>query len=93
MKFAEDVLDELTALTAEKIGSIDKRVYALEECLNKLQDNDRKLIVKRYEKGFKLRQIAEETGRPEQGLYKSMARIHNALRLCVERTLSMWKTA
>ena len=92
MKFAEDVLDELTALTTEKIGSIDKRVYALEECLNKLQENDRKLIEKRYEKGIKLCQIAQEIGRPEQGLYKSMARIHNALRLCVERTLSIWKT-
>jgi RNA polymerase sigma-70 factor (ECF subfamily) len=92
MKFAEDVLEELTSLAAEKIGTIDKRVYALEECLNKLQENDRKLIGKRYEKGIKLRQIAQEIGRPEQGLYKSMARIHNVLRLCVERTLSIWKT-
>ena len=93
MKFAEDVMDELADLTAEKISDIDKRVHALEECLNKLQDGDRKLIEKRYEKGVKVRQIAQEIGRPEQGLYKSMARIHNSLRMCVERTLSVWKTA
>jgi RNA polymerase sigma-70 factor (ECF subfamily) len=93
MKFAEDVMEELADLTSEKIVDIDKRAHALEECMTKLQEGDRKLIETRYEKGVKVRQIAQETGRPEQGLYKSMARIHNSLRLCVERTLSVWKTA
>lgn len=91
MKFAEDVMEDLADLTFDKIGDIDKRVHALEECLNKLQKGDRKLIEKRYEEGVKVRQIAQEIGRPEQGLYKSMARIHNVLRICVERTLSVWK--
>lgn len=92
LQFNEDVTSELISFTAEKIQFMDKRIHALEECLQKLNHNDKKIIEHRYETGAKIRDIARQSGRPEQGLYKSVARIHNLLRLCVERTLSSWET-
>ncbi|MGH2272539.1 sigma-70 family RNA polymerase sigma factor [Anaerohalosphaeraceae bacterium U12dextr] len=92
LQFNEDVTSTLISYASEKIQSMDKRIHALEECLQKLNQNDKKMIEHRYETGARIRDIARQIGRPEQGMYKSMARIHNLLRLCVERTLSSWET-
>lgn len=92
LQFNDEVTSELVNFAAEKIQSMDKRIHALEECLQKLNQADKKIIEHRYEAGTKIREIARQCGRPEQGLYKSIARIHNLLRLCVERTLSSWET-
>ena len=75
----------------EVFDGIDERLRALESCLSKLPDRDSKLIRMRYEGKNTIKSIAQKVGRPVQGMYKAMARIHNSLHQCVERTLSAWE--
>jgi RNA polymerase sigma-70 factor (ECF subfamily) len=70
---------------------MDDQVRALQQCLLKLQDNDRGLIQVRYEKGMTIKQIAEQMQRSVTGMYKVMARIHRSLVRCVRLTLNAWE--
>jgi len=74
-----------TAITSTK--DTDKRVSFLKVCVKGLGSSDRKLIKMRYEQGFKIKDIAEQIGRPVQGFYKTMNRIHNSLLNCVRRKM------
>jgi len=75
------------------LSNMDQRVKALENCLTKLVEPDRELIKMRYEEGLAIKDIAIEIGRPVQGMYKVFTRLHNALRLCIRKTMSMWGAA
>ena len=66
----------------------DERLIALQHCLGKLSDRDRRLIRLRYEQNITTKELAKRVNRPFHGLYKAMGRIHSALLLCVRRTLS-----
>lgn len=56
----------------------------LQKCLNRLNEEDRKLLLKRYKEGMSIKQIALTIGRPVQGLYKTMGRIFYSLQRCVK---------
>jgi RNA polymerase sigma-70 factor (ECF subfamily) len=65
----------------------DERLTLLKACLEKLNSHDRKLMKIRYEQGLKIKDIAERMGRPVQGFYKTMNRIHNLLINCIRRKM------
>ena len=88
--FDSNSFDEILKRTEARIEHIDERLKALELCLEKLNDGDRNLIRLRYEKGLKIKDVAQTVGRPIQGLYKAMARIHTQLQICIQRTLRAW---
>jgi RNA polymerase sigma-70 factor (ECF subfamily) len=70
-------------------GNTDRH-KALKTCLDKLTGNDQKLLRLRFEKSFSIQRIAQLTGRSRHGLYKTMARILNGIRECMNRTLAQW---
>lgn len=88
--FSEESLKAISS-REEVFDGIDDRLRALESCLTKLPDRDSELIRMRYEGKITIKAVAEKVGRPVQGMYKAMARIHNLLHQCVERTLSAWE--
>lgn len=75
------------------VGEMEERANALENCIAKLSEYDRQLLKLRYEMCKKISDISKQIGRPIHGLYKAFARIHLALRLCVEKTLLRWERA
>jgi RNA polymerase sigma-70 factor, ECF subfamily len=79
----EIIAESATALTRDS----DERLALLKVCVEKLSGNDRKLIKIRYEQGLKIKDIAERVGRPVQGFYKTMNRIHNLLLNCIRRKM------
>ena len=58
---------------------------ALEDCVNKLAPQSRKLIELRYGVALSVRDIANQLGRKTDTLYKHVTRIHAALQRCMKQ--------
>ena len=82
----DDSLLERIAAGADRMGhELDRRRAALHDCLGKLRENDRDLLERRYAPGVTIKSLAAAVGRPVEGLYKALRRIHDALSDCVDR--------
>jgi RNA polymerase sigma-70 factor (ECF subfamily) len=90
--FSDRTFERVISRSNSMIDQIEDRVKALRNCLARLSERDKELVRMRYEMGMKIKNIAEKVGRPVQGLYQAFGRIHNALRVCVDRALSKLET-
>lgn len=88
--FDKDLLDDISGCYERKVSEVEGRLDALEECLSKLNKKDRDLIRIHYEKGFKVVELKDIVGSSIHVLYRSMARIHDFLHGCVNRTMRSW---
>ena len=86
-----ELLEDITSRAANLADQTEERMKALEYCLGKLREKDRKLIRMQYEMNITIKELASIVERPVQGLYKAMGRIHNALLKCIHRTLASEK--
>jgi RNA polymerase sigma-70 factor (ECF subfamily) len=85
VRFDEDLIARI-AVRAEQMGhELDERRAVLGRCLEKLPTGDRELLERRYESGVTIKSLAAAVGRPVEGLYKALRRIHGALSNCVDR--------
>ena len=89
LQFGDQVLEIIQDKVIPQLDDIDARVQALEDCIGKMSDKDRRLVQMRYVEGLKTKDVAQKLNRPIQGLYKVMARIQNALLDCVSYKLSL----
>ena len=89
--FDDQLLDRIAAEAIRMEHQLDARREALDGCLRKLPTRDRDLLERRYAPGATIRAVAEAVGRPVEGLYKAMKRIHDAVAECVERALRTLK--
>lgn len=90
---SDETLEVLATREERLLADLDARMVALEACVAELSQRDQSLLSQRYEQGWKIVEMAKDLGRSTQGLYKSMARIHNVLRECVRRRLTSGKRA
>lgn len=81
----QQLADEFTGRGAVS----ENRLRALQACVGRLPEIDRDLLQRRYEEGATIKSVAEAVGRPLQGMYKAMRRIHRTLFECTQRTLSL----
>jgi RNA polymerase sigma-70 factor, ECF subfamily len=82
----------IATLAAESQHSqdlLEARRRALADCLGKLREEDRQLVLRRYQRGANTRSVAEALGRSVQGTRKALHRIRGALLTCVQRTMAM----
>lgn len=86
--FSDELLEQMANETAEGVSRYDAWQEALSSCLNKLKPRDLELIKLRYQGGLTIKGVAQKIGRPVQGMYKVMARIHGALSDCAKRHLA-----
>lgn len=80
----------MSALSEKAIAAqpeLDHRQDALGECLGKLSDRDRSLVMMRYETGCTIKDVASSTGRSVDAAYKALSRIRQALLDCVNLRL------
>ena len=80
IKFSSDIvglLEEIAVMDADERE--DDRAQAIQQGLARLSKTDAELIALKYKKGYTVVEIAQKTGRPLQGLYKAMTRIHKTL--------------
>jgi RNA polymerase sigma-70 factor (ECF subfamily) len=66
----------------------DLRAAALQACLEKLGERERKIIEARYRSGASAEKLAQELNRPVSTLYKLVARIRDRLHACIEGTIA-----
>jgi len=86
--FDEDVLDYLAERQEERALNSQDRIAALRGCLEKLPEDQRRLVERRYEPGASVQAIAESDGKSEGAISQALYRIRAALQRCVEKQLS-----
>ena len=87
VQFDDALLDTLSGEVLRMNDELDDRQQMLRDCMDDLTRRDRDLLYKRYELGATIKSVAAAVGRPVQGLYKAMRRIHKTLFDCIERKL------
>jgi RNA polymerase sigma-70 factor, ECF subfamily len=86
--FSDELIETLAVEFVDSSDLYDLRTAALQSCLEKLGERDRKIIEARYRGGASAEQVAEEMSRPVSSLYKMVARIRDRLYSCIEGTLA-----
>jgi RNA polymerase sigma-70 factor (ECF subfamily) len=87
---AQEVYEKVTMELHNTARNPDKRKNALQGCLRKLKQSDRKILSLHYEEGLTYLKISEKLNLSKSGIYKVMARIHTSLQKCIEQTLLIW---
>jgi RNA polymerase sigma-70 factor (ECF subfamily) len=86
--FGEQAL-QILADEAERAGeSWDAERQALEKCLGKISEEQRKLVEAAYAPGSRIDVLSAQTGRSTMALYKTLHRIRLVLMECTRRTLA-----
>ncbi len=66
---------------------LDRRAEVLRDCLRKLPDDHRTVVLARYHDEREIADIAAATGRTAEAVYRLLSRIRAALNTCISRQL------
>lgn len=83
LQFNEAFLDAVSREAEYRSEVREQHWQLLRDCLRKLREKDRVLILKRYEKKQTVKVLADQLDRPVGAVYKSLVRIEHALLNCV----------
>lgn len=86
--FGDDVCELLAQTAADQSGTLESERRALDVCLQKLPDEQRRLVQSAYAPGVKMDQLAQQLGRTAMALYKTIHRIRLTLMECARRVLA-----
>ncbi len=84
----ETLIEKITAEAAAEIPTLNRRLYLLDGCLQKLPSERRALVMTAYESGNKTTDLAGKLGKTVDGLYQLLRRIRLELKECVDRELA-----
>jgi RNA polymerase sigma-70 factor (ECF subfamily) len=87
-QLADEVLSILAEVQIEEDERFQAQLRALPKCLDRLTQNERRLLQLRYEGGASLSTIAEETERHADTLYRTLHRVRKKLLHCIERRVA-----
>lgn len=87
--FTDAILDAIAVTYQGESNDLQReRLEALNQCLDKLSDHNRRLLEQCYAVDRDYRSIAESEGKTMAAVYKAVSRIRRSLYLCVQRTLT-----
>jgi RNA polymerase sigma-70 factor (ECF subfamily) len=86
--FNQEIVDAVAQTAIEMAEELDDRHVALANCLQKLPQRDRELLLVRYEPGSGVEEAARRSGRTLQTAYKALARLRKLLLDCVSTKLA-----
>jgi RNA polymerase sigma-70 factor, ECF subfamily len=86
-RFSPQTVESIAERASEFIQQDDDRKWAMQECLGKLDESKRRLLVRYYSTGETLREIAAQIGRSFDSVRHSVLRTRMALAECIERVL------
>jgi RNA polymerase sigma-70 factor (ECF subfamily) len=78
---------ELAAEAAHRYDDQDRRLAALEECVEKLDAKDGLLLRMRYQEGLSSESMASRVGRTAEAIRRHLFHIRTALLRCIQETL------
>ena len=82
-----EALGLVAEVAEQKAEILDDRRVALQQCVKKLSEDDRRLIQFHYRQGITLKAVAELIGRSASSVRHSMSRIRRQLKKCVDLTI------
>ncbi|NWK54445.1 sigma-70 family RNA polymerase sigma factor [Verrucomicrobiaceae bacterium N1E253] len=89
ISYMEDATIELLANSAiDRLPGEDERIHTLRHCIQKLAPGERSLVRQVYIDKKSLTHIAENLGRSANALHKTISRIRQALRVCIEQHIT-----
>ena len=88
ISFDDSLLEQLAEDSAGLSGSGSERRDALQSCVEKLPDDERSLIQRRFSGDATNRKVAELTGWSESSVSRALSRIYVNLMRCMERSLT-----
>ena len=86
--FDADTIDQFAQVAEQRLGQLDQRREALDDCLNQLPPTQRQLVDLRYGDGQAIERISESIGRPAGSIRQTLYRIRSTLLDCIERKLA-----
>jgi RNA polymerase sigma-70 factor (ECF subfamily) len=86
--FSEQVLELISDVYLNAPSSADARLAALRQCLEKLNDDDSRLVQERYVDKAAVKSLAARFGQTANQLSVRLFRIRHALGKCVEAALA-----
>jgi RNA polymerase sigma-70 factor (ECF subfamily) len=87
VQFNTETIDAITLEVSAQAERDDDRKWAMQECLGKMEEPKRRLLMQYYSTGNTLREIAAEIGRSFDAVRHSILRTRLALADCVQRVL------
>jgi len=88
LTLTNEFLEVVATDTESMADELQRRRRHLYACLQKLRPTDRDLIQRRYGGEANTKAVAEQVGRPLEGVYKAIQRIRRALLECVSRGMA-----
>ena len=82
--FREDILELMADEGAEEMESRQAEHEALESCLRKMPEKQRRLLTLAYTPGVKVTELAKEAGSTAAAFYMRLSRLRRGLAKCVE---------
>lgn len=86
--FSDSFLEALSAELDSQAGSLDRRLDALEKCVERLPSHHRELIRHRYSIGSAIEEIAERMERKPDAIYRLLSRVRCSLLDCVQNRMA-----
>src|SRR5207253_577741 len=83
--FSREVVELLACRRQEQQSRLNDRLTALDHCLDKLPEPDRRLIAHRYLARTTIEQLAEIAGSSRRTLFRNLERIRRLLFDCISR--------
>ena len=87
LQLDDELVGKLAVESAETVSMRSRRIAYLEQCLEELPDDRRKLVLQAYQPGVSTKGLAENSGKKADAVYQLLRRIRMALMLCVENKL------
>ncbi len=87
VSFTDETFDEILGGAISVNENLEERFEALQACLKKLDEQDRKLILLKHDTHVSTKSIAQSLNMTADSVYKAVPRIHDMLVRCVMRSL------
>lgn len=85
--FSEQTIEAIQAVAESTNNLEQERQKALQLCLDKLGENERRILYFRYEIGATLRSVSDRLNINSNTLYSALGRIHITLLNCVRKKM------
>jgi RNA polymerase sigma-70 factor (ECF subfamily) len=88
LQFSEQVVEMLAVEWPKQQGLADSRREALSRCLQRLSADHRRLVELRYGQAVTINEVARQTNRQVNTLYKTLERIRHQLMKCINAAVA-----
>jgi RNA polymerase sigma-70 factor, ECF subfamily len=90
-RFSQAFLDAVVRQFTDESFADDLRAEALRSCLEKLRADHRRILDLTYRDELSVEQVARQSNRTIDAVYKTLMRVRKLLRSCIERKIHNWE--